>query len=341
MKKIIVPVSYMGSGSSAVTDLISEFKDVNNEYGYFEYVFLHCPGGVFDLEDKLLNGNNILRSDEAIKNFLNTMKQLYDKKYWWVGNYKYKINEKFYSRTEQYIKELTDFSLNSYWYYQENTNLKMYFKLIVNKIVKFITFGKVKLKRPLLYNTMNLAYPSKEKFYAITKKYIYDILEMFDDSDNDILFDQLLLPYNLFRIDNYFNDDLKVIVVERDPRDVFLQNKYIYSKTNNIVPFSCDVDEFCKQYRMIREMEVISNSSKILRIRFEDLVYKYDKTKQIIMKFLGYNEKDHINPKGKFDPSKSIKNTQLFKKEEYVKEGKIIEKNLKEYLYDFEDEERN
>ena len=65
MRNIIVPASYMGSGSSAVTDLISEFKNVNNEYGNFEYVFLHCPNGVFDLEDKLLIGNNALRSDEA------------------------------------------------------------------------------------------------------------------------------------------------------------------------------------------------------------------------------------------------------------------------------------
>ena len=27
MKRIIVPMGYMGSGSSAITDLISEFKD--------------------------------------------------------------------------------------------------------------------------------------------------------------------------------------------------------------------------------------------------------------------------------------------------------------------------
>ena len=39
-RKIIVPVSYMGSGSSAVTDLISEFENVNNKCGVFEYVFL-------------------------------------------------------------------------------------------------------------------------------------------------------------------------------------------------------------------------------------------------------------------------------------------------------------
>lgn len=335
MRNIIVPASYMGSGSSAVTDLISEFKNVNNEYGNFEYVFLHCPNGVFDLEDKLLIGNNALRSDEAIHSFLHTMKQLYDKKYWWVGNYKKIIGEEFYSRTINYINELSDFRFNDYWYYQENTNFRMFIKLSFNKIIKLITFGKVKLKKPLLYKENIFCYPNNEKFYGITKKYINDVLKMFDSSNNDILLDQLLLPYNLFRIDNYFDNNLKVIVVERDPRDVFLLNKYIWSQKDGTVPFSRDVKEFCKQYKMIRAMEKKNNSSKILRIKFEDLIYKYDETKNTIMKFLGYTEKDHLLPKSKFNPDVSIKNTQLFKNEKYKKEAKYIEKELFEYLYEF------
>ena len=88
MKRIIVPTGYMGSGSSAITDLVAEFKDCQNEYKSYEYVLLHCPNGLFDLEDKLLIGNNAIRSDEAIRSFELQMKKLYDKKYWWVGNYK-------------------------------------------------------------------------------------------------------------------------------------------------------------------------------------------------------------------------------------------------------------
>lgn len=335
MRKIIVPASYMGSGSSAVTDLISEFKNVNNRYGNFEYVFLHCPNGVFDLEDKLLVGNNALRSDEAVHTFLKTMKQLYNKKYWWVGNYQKRIGKEFYIRTEQYVDELSDFTFNDYWYYQENTNFRMFIKLAFNKMIKFVTIGKVKLKKPLLYEKNFFCYPDKEKFYKITKKYINDVLDMFDSSNQDILLDQLLLPYNLFRIDNYFDDNLKVIVVERDPRDVFLSNKYIWSQKNDTVPFSRDVKEFCKQYRMIRVMEKKSDSNKILRIKFEDLVYKYDETKNIIMNFLDYTEKDHVLPKSRFNPDVSIKNTQLFKNKKYRKESKYIEKELSEYLYQF------
>ena len=41
MNKIIIPTGYMGSGSSAVTDLIAEFKDCKNE---FKSVFYSSRG---------------------------------------------------------------------------------------------------------------------------------------------------------------------------------------------------------------------------------------------------------------------------------------------------------
>ena len=53
MNKLIIPTGYMGSGSSAITDLICEFEGYEADNGTFEYVFLHCPNGLFDLEDKL------------------------------------------------------------------------------------------------------------------------------------------------------------------------------------------------------------------------------------------------------------------------------------------------
>jgi len=93
--KVIVPTGYMASGSSVITDLVSEFDGFESARGSFEYVFLHCPNGVFDLEDKLLIGNNAIRSDEALHSFYNTMKQLYHKKYWWVGHYNQIVGKDF------------------------------------------------------------------------------------------------------------------------------------------------------------------------------------------------------------------------------------------------------
>ncbi len=334
MRKIIVPVGYMGSGSSAITDLIREFAGVNNEFGTMEYVFLHCPDGVFDLEDKLLIGNNALRADEALHSFLNRMHELYNKKFWWVGDYEKKIGPKFYERSQAFVQELVNYETPLYWYMQERVNFSMFLKLLLRKIIKLITFNKVLLDKPLRYRPMYLSYPTDLEFYQKARNYVRDCLNMFD-SENDILLDQLLLPHNLFRIDNYFDDNLKVIVVDRDPRDIFLSNKYIWKVDNEPVPYSCNVEEFCDQFKRIRQMEKPASSKKILRIHFEDLIYKYDDTLKTIIKFLGYEKVQHINKRKYFIPEESIKNTQLFKNKKYAKEAKYIAENLKEYLYKF------
>ena len=90
------------------------------------------------MEDKLLIGNNAVRSDEALHSFYKTMRQLYDKRYWWVGHYNQYIGEAFWTETERYVEKLRNFSLEYYWYYQENVEAKMLPRLMLNKILKKI-----------------------------------------------------------------------------------------------------------------------------------------------------------------------------------------------------------
>ena len=85
----------------------------------------------------------------------------------------------------------------------------------------------------------------------------------------------------------------------------------------------------------MRESEIVTESKKILRIKFEDLIYQYDKTIDKIEKFMGFTKKDHIRPLTRFNPEVSIKNTQIFNAKEYQEETKIIEIELKKYLYNF------
>ena len=326
----------MGSGSSAITDLMSEIDAVDVSRGSFEFVFLHCPNGVFDLEDKLLTGNNALRSDEALHSFAHTMKQLYDKKYWWVGHYNKYIGEGFLKETKEYIDQLIEFKSDFYWYYQENVNAKMVPRLVVNKVLKLLTAGKYAGKKPLTHPQIWLSYITPERFYQVTKEYIYKVLTMAGADKSTIVLDQLLLPFNLNRVDNYFNDDLEVFVVERDPRDVFIINKYFWTKSNEVVPYQTDAEKFCEYYRKLRESEKATDSKHVHRIKFEDLIYKYDETVKKIFDDLGWDPATHLRKKEKFNPARSINNTQLFLQNDvYRKECEIISKNLPEYLYDF------
>lgn len=336
MNKIIVSSGYMGSGSSAITDLVAEFADCTNEFSSYEYILLHCPNGVFDLEDKLLLGNNALRSDEAIRTFEQQAKKLYDKKFWWVGNYKKVISEQFMDITQNYINSLTDFNYNSYWYVHEEPNFTMLLKLIIKKIIKILTFNKIKFNKTLRYkNEMRISFANKAEFYTKSKEYIYNLIEIMSRGRKNIILDQFLLPFNLHRIDNYFDDKLRVIVVERDPRDVFLVNKYDWKNRGVELPIPTEVNSFCEYYKKMRESEIKCDSDKVLRIKFEDLVYNYESTLTKIRKHLEFSAEQHINKKTKFIPEVSIKNTQLFKDKKHADEVKVIEKKLKKYLYNF------
>lgn len=336
MEKIIVPTGYMGSGSSAITDLISEFKDCQNEHKSYEYVLLHCPNGIFDLEDKLLIGNNALRSDEAIRTFELQMNKLYNKKFWWIGNYENVIGKNFKNITNKYIRKIEEFNYPGYWYMHEELNLMMFMRLLIRKPFKILSLNKIKFKKILKYSDgMRISFITDKKFYEYTHDYIYDLIKQISKGKKNIILDQFLLPYNLFRIDNYFDDKLRVIVVERDPRDVFILNKYIWSKKEITVPFPTDVELFCEFYQKMRESEKVCNSNKVLRVKFEDLIYNYDNKLSEISNFLGFKKEEHINKKSRFNPDISIKNTQVFRKEEYQNEIEIIEKKLKKYLYNF------
>ena len=65
----ITTTGYYSTGSSAVYDLLREYSPCAEEVNRgnpVEHIFLYMPDGLFDLEDKLLIGNSIHRSNEAM-----------------------------------------------------------------------------------------------------------------------------------------------------------------------------------------------------------------------------------------------------------------------------------
>lgn len=164
---------------------------------------------------------------------------------------------------------------------------------------------------------------------------------MFDDLTNELVkgeddrylvMDQLVPPYSTQRYINYFSN-IKIIVIDRDPRDLYLLNKLFWNE--GWIP-SNDIDAFIKWFGLIREHRKFEkdNEEKVLRIQFEDLVLDYENAIDRIEKFIGIDSADHVRPRTFFNPDFSIRNMRLWEKYAVNQEDiKKIEENLSEYCY--------
>lgn len=337
MNKIIV-TGYMGSGSSAVTDLLSEYENVFCPNGSYEYIFMHCPGGLFDLEDKLLAGNTALRSDEAISSFRRAMQDLYENGRWWFAGYEQKVSDRFMQFADEFIDEISTCTYKGFWYEREKLSKADWLK---NRIKE-----KLGAAHYDLYATdLRMAFPTSQEFYGAARVFVGKVLTGIAETaggrdDATLLLDQLLLPHNLWRFENYLDpSDSRAIVISRDPRDVFVLNKYVWSVRGvDLIPAPHDVNDFCKYYRRMRENERPANSNAILRIRFEDLVLHYDDIVEAIEEFAGRSMLGaHMEKLERFNPSVSKRNIGVFNfSDESSCEAEIIARELPEYLYPIE-----
>ena len=149
--------------------------------------------------------------------------------------------------------------------------------------------------------------------------------------------DQIVPSQNIGRVLRYFQDPIDVFVVDRDPRDIYILEKCYWK--GHICPTD-SVEDYCRWFLYTRNSGS-ADSRKINNvhyIQFEDLIFKYSEECKKIETLLGLNAADHINKYLKFNPKRSIVNTQLWKKHlQMSEEIKIIENELREYLYPFDE----
>jgi hypothetical protein len=332
--KFISCASYYGSGSSVITDFVSEFRTVYS-FTDEEFRFIQDPDGLSDLEYNLVENFNRHNSGHALKRYKKLVDfysgSLFGKKY--EGFFHGKWKEQSY----EYIDMLTDFTYRGWWQYDLLDRGKFFYfrKRIINKILK-LTVWKNQPERTL--NTMKneityCSHPTEEDFLLCTKKYIETLFSSVCNGEKCVMVDQIVPPTNLNRYIRYF-EDIKIVIVDRDPRDIFVLEKYVWK--DGIIP--TDVETFCKWFRYTREhrKREIINSESVKYIQFEDMVYKYEETVELLANWLGLDMKDQVKKKKIFDPDKSIKNTQTWKNINVEKEEiEYIERELNEYLYNF------
>ena len=346
---MIIDVTGFGwSGSGAVLDLLREYNDVYDPTPYkngkpWEFTFLQCVDGIADLEWHLMTiHRRIFDSDIALNRFLALARKLCKHP---LYRYESIFGGQFYRICEEYVEELTGMSFMSRTFYDRMQNPgKEIVRSVWNKSID-ATVGKLQGKKrasQLYYRDFRSIRVSYEPnlFLEATQRFVTRLLNVLrKGEDRPLLMDHLLPPDvpNLFF--KYFSEPIKCIVVRRDPRDLYVLAKEIYY---GMIPIPTEnVEDFIWFYRHTIERTKIDDTSNLLNLWFEDLIFNYEETKTIIEEFTDVHQ--HSIPKQLFKPELSRGNTCIFENYPSLRRDiDQIEKELPESLYPFrENRERN
>ena len=332
--KILTCASYYGTGSSAIIDLLSEYSCYHSLSDY-EFRFVQDPGGISDLEYNLVENHHRHNSGHALKRYKKNVDRLVGNKL--IKRYAHFFGDHWKQCSYQYIDQLADFAYKGYWK-QDIVDRGEAF-VILSGVTGILLRGiKGRAEKnppnPMLRNEITMfSEPSEEAFLTYTRDYIDALFASVNkDNKSAIVVDQIVPPSNLSRYIRYFND-IKVFIVDRDPRDIYLSERYIWK--GKIIPVE-NPEIFCKWFKYTRQhrKKDLIPRDHVMYLQFEDLIYHYDET---VLKIEGWLNLDPAHHKEKFkylDPKVSIKNTRLWEKYPYCHEDiAYIERELTQYLY--------
>jgi hypothetical protein len=330
---MIIGVCGLGyTGSAAVLDLLSEYDNIQIQKGT-ELSISYRPDGLEDLAYNLTNPRRFTSSDIAIYRFRERIHNFFrgNPKWWGIQSFK-----PIYERTDLLINALSQIIWDGYWTFdlQHLSYTKSLMFRINNKLYRYLPNLASSIERKLFYRQMYLSI-NPINLYNICQEYTSDLFSLLGfDPNNMIVSDQLFSGDNPLSSFPFYKNP-KAIVVDKDPRDLYVLCKFVVKHDCAWTPTD-NVETFIEYYRLIREKLYSINDKNVLLLKFEDLIYNYDSTKKTIEDFLCLSESDHVRVKSHFNPNKSIVNTQLYKRYPVSdSEIKKIEMQLSEYIFDY------
>lgn len=329
--KIITCASFYGSGSSAISDLVGEYDTVR-DLSEYEFRIPHDIDGISDLEFHLCECHNRHNSGHALKRFMRLAHYYEGNRF--VTRCEPLFHNQFGKLTDEYVRALTDFQYRGGWFYDffDYGIRHYYFMQAINKVL-----GKLTRHRKNLFQreTTYCSHPTAETFLTATRAYLAALMRAANPEGLPYLqIDQIVPSQNIGRILRYFSDPVDVFLVDRDPRDIYTLEKLYWRE--RVVPDSPEL--FSRWYRYTRQSgtEPVDGLENVHRLHFEDLIFDYDRQVARIEEATGLSSADHTQRFVKFNPKRSVHNTQVWKKHpELAPDIARIEAMLPEYLYDF------
>ncbi len=301
---------YGWSGSGAVVDLLKElegFGDIGREFWLVKH-----PDGVLTLDHALTEDWSLLASDNAIRNFLWLVRKL-ARPFPWGLSYKRRIHRDICSLADEYVDNLTSLTFTGSTYAHHTRSRCTAMSVVGEHIKKQCGWPGVGRK-------MWLAQPGREAFRHATQAFMNSIFVPVAERNqlDAVILDQAIPPGAIVRAAEYFND-IKFIIVDRDPRDIYVE---LYNGNHLIGPAlrQCadSAERYIEWHKRLRVFDDYESPSAITKnrvhyVRFEDLVHSEAATRARLFAFLGGDVK-HAHARRYFDPSYSCRNIGLWKR---------------------------
>lgn len=334
---IVSTCSFGSSGSSAVTDYLAECDDAY-VFDKIEFTIVTECDGIEDLEYHLMMRNSRQSgSVNAIQRFnkrVNSHLKGWNKRSGISKEYVRKI-------TDEYIDSLTQVRYKSFSPRIDKPHSELLQTYLGNAIIRQRIIYRLEKKKILTHNVdfypldyINISI-KPENFYDTTKLYLKKLLTGMgcDFSKDLVVLDQAFSGNDPAKSFPFF-DDVRAVVVDRDPRDMYIFAKKVLLSKGRFMPTD-SVENFIAYYRSLRDGQPYKKANPyVLSIKFEDMIYNYEKTVNRIDQFLGIQ---NHHRKTIFVPEMSAANTCLIRKfPEFADDVKKIEEELSEYLFDFD-----
>ena len=186
--------------------------------------------------------------------------------------------------------------------------------------------------RPSFHSYVVECYCSDIKwFYKCAREYTSNLIKEVGSKEKFLYFDQLIPPIEIKKYSAYFENEPKVFVVDKDPRDLYLATKLFTG--SRYIPFQ-NVDVFINWYKQTRTKSNASGLSNIYHVKLDELANDYENQIKKIEAFIGITAQNHIEPLSLFIPEKTQTNTQLYRRySNYTEDITKIEKELETFLY--------
>ncbi len=325
-KSVLVNGTYR-SGSGAINDYLSSRTDFSNPFGDNEFRIVSDPTGLHSLYNFCYINKNLLNPAYGFEMFENYISNLHKYKVFFSKGIKGNLyNKSIINLTKNFIKKITKTSYYATPHY---------------KRVNFSTRNKIKYSLGLKLNKKNyemkftnVIVPEEEKIFVREAKiYIEKIIKnasCFRVNNKNYVLNNAIDVLSPIESSRYFLNP-KIIIVTRDPRDIFSSMKIGKAAA---AP-NYDVKIFVKWYKNYfcsDQFKKILKNKKILHIKFEKFLNNFNKENKRLCKFLNVHERFILRKNSIFDLDLSKKNIGKSKENLSKYEIGFIEKTLSNNL---------